>query len=134
MNYAPLVTDDALRQLLEVDERIGYALLFGSVARGRDHARSDVDIAIGLRPGARLTTHELGDLASRLESVAGRAADLVLLDDAPPALAYRVFRDGRILFDSDRHALVARKASAILEYLDFRLCTRGVLAAAARGR
>lgn len=55
----------------------------------------------------------------------------------PPALAFRAFRDGIILFDSDHRALADRKARAVLEYLDFRpieaLVVRGVLAAA-RGR
>jgi hypothetical protein len=53
-------------------------------------------------------------------------------------LAYRVFRDGQVIFARDRRAMSERKARAILEYLDFRpveeACARGVLAAAARGR
>jgi hypothetical protein len=73
-----------------------------------------------------------------LEAAAGRRVDLVLMDEAPPALAYRVFRDGVVLAMEDRAAFVDRKAKAILEYLDFRwveeACTRGVLAAAARVR
>jgi hypothetical protein len=64
--------------------------------------------------------------------------DLVLLDEAPPALAYRAFRDGRVIVLRDPAALADRKARAVLEYLDFKpvedLCTRGVLAAASRGR
>ena len=64
--------------------------------------------------------------------------DLVLIDAAPPGLAYRVFRDGVVLVVADRAAFVERKAKAILEYLDFRwveeACAQGVLAAAARGR
>jgi hypothetical protein len=51
-------------------------------------------------------------------------------------LAYRAFKDGRVLLERDRRALVERKARAILEYLDFKpvedLFSRGVLAA--RGR
>jgi len=62
----------------------------------------------------------------------------VLVDEAPPALAYRVFRDGRVLCLRDRPAFVRAKARAILEYLDFKpvqdLCVRGALKAAARGR
>lgn len=81
---------------------------------------------------------ELGELACRLEAAAGRPIDLVLLKEAPPPLAYRIFRDGRVLLDRDRPALTARKARAILEYLDFQpveeLCARRVLAASARGR
>jgi len=129
---------DPVRRVLEGDARIAYALVFGSSARGTAHARSDLDLAIGLRPGRPPDVREIGSLVARLESAAGRPVDLVLLDEVGPALAYRVFRDGRVLLERDRSALVERKARAILEYLDFRpveeLCTRGVLAAAVRGR
>jgi predicted nucleotidyltransferase len=129
---------DSVRRVLESDARIAYALVFGSSARGTAHARSDLDLAISLRPGKPLEVREIGTLVSALESAAGIPVDLVLLDEVGPALAYRVFRDGRVLLERDRSALVERKARAILEYLDFRpveeLCTRGVLAAAMRGR
>jgi predicted nucleotidyltransferase len=129
---------EALRRLLGDDPRVAYALLFGSSARGTAGAHSDADVALGLAPGVRLAALELGDLASRLAEAAGRPVDLVLLDEAPPGLAYRVFRDGQILVERDRAALVERKARAILEYLDFQpveaACARAVLSAAAHGR
>lgn len=122
---------DRLRAALEADARLAYAVLFGSSARGTVHAASDVDIAVGLNSGAHLHTLDIGALMARLEDAAGRPVDLVLLDEAPPGLAYRVFRDGRTLFSRDDRALSARRARAILEYLDFRpiegLCARGVL-------
>ncbi len=127
---------EALRRVLESEPRVAYALLFGSGARGALRPDSDLDVAFGLAPGSAMTALELGDLASRLETAARRPIDLVLLDEAPPGLAYRAFKDGRLLLERDRRALVRRKARAILEYLDFKpvedLCTRGVLAA--RGR
>lgn len=129
---------DALRTALECDSRIAYALVFGSSARGGAGAHSDVDVALGLAEGATLGTLELGALAARLEEAAGRTVDLVLLEEAPPGLAYRIFRDGRAILERDGRALAERKARAILEYLDFEpieaLCSRGALAAAARGR
>jgi predicted nucleotidyltransferase len=129
---------EALRSALASDERVAYALLFGSAARGTNRGDSDVDVALGLRSGVRLSPSELGELTARLEAAASRTVDLVLMDEAPPAVAYRAFRDGVVLVVSDRASLVNRKAEAILEYLDFRwveeACTRGVLAAAARGR
>ena len=80
----------------------------------------------------------LGGLIARLEAVLGRRVDLVLLDEAPSPLAYRIFRDGRLILERDHAALVARKTRAILDYLDFNpiedLCAAGVLRAAARGR
>jgi predicted nucleotidyltransferase len=124
--------------VLEREPRILYALLFGSGGRGHLHGGSDLDVAVGLRRETSLTPGELGALVADLEAAAGRPVDLVLLDEAPPALAYRVFRDGITLLERDHRALADRKAKAILDYLDFRpleaIAVRGVLAAAARGR
>ena len=128
---------DQLRSLLESDSRIAYALLFGSRARQRAHIHSDTAVAVGLTQGVELSVREIGDLVSRLEAVAGGADDLVLLDEAPPGLAYRIFRDGRVVLERDRKALVERKARAILEYLDFKpveeMFTRAVLEAGRGG-
>lgn len=127
---------DALRRVLESEPRVAYALLFGSGGRGTLRPDSDLDVGLGLVPATSMTALELGDLASRLETAAGRPIDLVLLDEASPGLAYRAFKDGRLLLERNRRALVERKARAILEYLDFKpvedLFSRGVLAA--RGR
>jgi len=111
---------DELGRLLQDDPRIAFALVFGSRARGSSHAGSDLDLAIGLAPGTTLDALALGHLISRLEAAAGRTVDLVLLDEAPPGLAYRVFRDGRPLVVKDRAALSRRLARAVLEYLDFK--------------
>jgi len=127
-----------IESALSADPRIGYALVFGSTARGTAHAHSDLDVAIGLAPGVRLTVLEIGAITAALEAAAGRAVDLVLLDEAPPALAYRVFRDGRTIFVRDRAAFVDRKARAILEYLDWKpiedIFVRGVLGRSGDGR
>jgi predicted nucleotidyltransferase len=130
---------DDLRRVLEAEGDVAYALVFGSTVRGALHPGSDVDVAVELRQGASRDVHTLGRLAARLESAAGRAVDLLLLDEVPPPVGYRAFRDGRVLIERDHAALVERKARAILEYLDFKpveeRCVAGVLrAAAAHGR
>jgi predicted nucleotidyltransferase len=129
---------DVLRPLLEHDGRFSYALIFGSTTQGSAHARSDLDIAVGLSRGSHLSALDLGELVSLLEAAAKRPVDLVLMDEAAPGLAYRVFRDGEVLFVRDRGAFVERKARAILEYLDFQpieeQLARGALAASVRGR
>jgi predicted nucleotidyltransferase len=128
---------DALRRILADDARIEYALVFGSSARGTAHAGSDLDVAVGLKSSTRLGALELGALVSRLENAAGCSVDLVVLDEAPPGLAYRVFRDGRVIVEKNHRLLIERKTRAILEYLDFRpiesLASSGVLTAATRG-
>jgi uncharacterized protein len=129
---------DALSNVLAEDPRIGYALVFGSSARGTAHAGSDLDIAVGLESRTHFSALELGDLIARLERASGRSVDVVVVDEAPPAVAYRVFRDGHVIVDKNHRTLVEHKTRAILGYLDFRpieaLAARGVLAAAANGR
>jgi predicted nucleotidyltransferase len=124
---------DKIRRLLDADSRVAYAMLFGSQARGTAHAHSDVDIAVGFRPPGQLDALELGTLIADLESAAGRPVHLVALEHAPPALAYRIFRDGQRLVVHDEPAFKARVARAILEYLDFKpvedLFTRHILRA-----
>jgi predicted nucleotidyltransferase len=129
---------DALRDLLNRDSRIAFALVFGSTARGTLHPFSDMDVAVGLSAGVSLDTRETGALVSDLEQAAGRPIDLIFLHEAPPALAYRIFRDGVTLVERDHRAFVDRKARAVLEYLDFQpfenIAIKGALEAAARGR
>jgi uncharacterized protein len=130
---------EALRRELENEPDVLYALLFGSAARGALRADSDVDVAVELAPNADRTARAIGRLVSRLESATARTVDLVLLEEAPLPLAYRIFRDGHVLLERDHEALVARKARVIIHYLDWKpvedRCVAGVLRAAAnRGR
>jgi predicted nucleotidyltransferase len=125
---------DELRRVLEEERDVAYALLFGSGGRGALRPTSDIDIAVEFRAGAPRDMTTLGLLAARLEAATGRAVDLVLMDEAPAPLAYRVFREGRLVLERDHAALVHRKAQAILQYLDFKpveeRCAEGVLRAA----
>ena len=135
--YSRRMLDEAVRAVLATDIRVAYAYIFGSTARGQDTSWSDVDVAIGLTSGTSLSAYDIGSLTAALETATGRGVDLVLLDEATPPLAYRIFRDGRLIVEVDRRARIDREVRAILEYLDFKpveeACARGVLAAAAHG-
>src|SRR5437016_12115671 len=114
---------DELRRVLEGNPDIAYALLFGSGARGALSPTSDVDVAVELRRGAPHDTAALGQLATRLESATGRRVDLVLMDEAAAPLAYRLFRDGRVILERGQAALVARQAQALPEEPGFQART-----------
>jgi predicted nucleotidyltransferase len=77
---------------------IRLAVLFGSIARGDEDERSDIDILVrfanpGLRPRARLL--------KRLGQALSREVQIVGMDDANPLLLADVLRDGRVLVDRD---------------------------------
>ena len=82
------------------------ALLFGSRARGTARPDSDVDVAVLLGP-ARLTRGlGLRHLMSALsEEIAADRLDLVILNGAPPALAFQVLKYGLVAFERDARFL-----------------------------
>lgn len=90
-----------LRSALRTEPNVRLAVLFGSVAEGNDHERSDVDVLVSLRDES---LSQMADLAGRLSSRSGRDVQLVRLGDAtssPPLIA-DVLERGRVLVDRDR--------------------------------
>lgn len=86
------------RSVLERHFDVALAALFGSWSRGDAHARSDVDIGVSFRGDAPTLTRELA-LQADLERALGRSVDLVVLETAPPPLAWRIARDGVAIFE-----------------------------------
>jgi predicted nucleotidyltransferase len=79
--------------------------LFGSLARGTASPKSDVDLGLLLRrPPASTLEGRMLDYEAELERTIGRPVQAVVLNDAPPDLAYRVLRDGLVLLERDRAA------------------------------
>jgi predicted nucleotidyltransferase len=79
---------------------VGFALLFGSAARGEDTPDSDLDLLVELRePGLERAI----DLSTRLEELLGRRVDVVLAEDAAenPALLAEAVAEGRVLVDRE---------------------------------
>lgn len=66
-----------LRAALEV-RGVAHASLFGSVARGEDHAHSDVDVVITPAAGTRLDLIDLGGIQTLLDEGFGIDVDLVV--------------------------------------------------------
>ncbi len=113
-------------QLEQVFASLGHVLvayLFGSQARGQAGPLSDIDIAVLF--DASLAEEQYFeqrlDLMDRLSRVLdGKAVDLVILNQAPLALAYRVLRDGICLYSSNEDARVQFTARTVTMYLDFK--------------
>jgi predicted nucleotidyltransferase len=104
-------------------DEVVLAYLFGSHARGEAGPLSDIDIAVLLRETC--TRQEAFDL--RLEIIGGLMriigaddVDVIVLNEAPLALQYRVLRDGRLIFCRDRQAMIEHRARTVSYYLDFK--------------
>ena len=90
----------ALRTALRTEPSVRLAVLFGSLATGRGHKGSDVDLLVSLSdPSAG----RVAELTARLERQLGREVQLVRLQDAEdsPLLMVEALGHGRVLVDRD---------------------------------
>lgn len=116
------------------------AYLYGSHGRGTAGPLSDVDVALLLEgePSTRECFQARLDVAGAVMEILERdAVDVAVLNEAPPALAFRVIRDGVLLHAHSEAVRAEYVARITIEYLDFQPCLalyeRAVLERARRG-
>ena len=111
----------AVSRVVSRRREIQAAYIFGSVAHGRTHPDSDIDIAVLLGrpiPDARAVNYRLG-LARDLGVALGRNdVQLVILNQAPPLLAHRVLSQGTLVFERSRSARVRFQVQTASRYAD----------------
>lgn len=132
------VLAERLRACLADDDVVVLAYLFGSWARGTEGPLSDVDVAVLLSPVADAARQPFRLVAQVAEAVGSEDVDLVILNDAPVALAYRVLRDGRLLVSRDETTRIRFWTATVDRYLDMaparRILQAGLANRLAEGR
>ena len=98
-----------------------FAYLFGSQGKGNIHPRSDIDIAAFFPP--KFSKARRDDLRVRLASdimdgLGRNDLDLVVLNDAPPFLAFQAIQPGVVLFSRDELARTRYEARTMSLYFD----------------
>jgi predicted nucleotidyltransferase len=112
-----------LENFMATQSEVRLAYLFGSQAKRKAHALSDVDIAVLLTEQSSPLEQSRARmrLMSELMRLLGREdVDVVLLNQAPLLLRHRVLRDGRLLFAADERERVQFAAETYQHYLDHR--------------
>ncbi len=97
--------DRLSRGLEHHHDEIAVAYLFGSAARGRRSTLSDIDVGILLAQEPPNRLRYRARLSEELSRCAGgTVVQVILLDEASPALAARAIRDRRVILcrDEDR--------------------------------
>jgi len=108
----------AIRDVLEADPRVRLAYVFGSWAEGKATSQSDVNVAIYV--SGDLGWRDYVALKNKLEDATGRAVDLIVLNNAPPALAYRVIARGEPILITDRNLMADVETRIVREWLDLK--------------
>jgi len=91
--------DAQLRDVLARFPALVLALVFGSVAQGRQRADSDLDIAVAANQA--LTAGEKMDIIAALAEQTGRPIDLIDLKVVAEPLLGQIVRHGRRLLGND---------------------------------
>lgn len=109
--YWPLLTE--LRAALRTEPSVRLAVLFGSLATGRGHKRSDLDLLVSLSDSS---AGQVAQVTARLERRVARPVQLVRLEDAEnvPLLMLEAVEHGRVLIDRDGEWPRLRSRLAIL--------------------
>ena len=110
---------DNLTRVLKSGPPLRLAVLFGSHAKGRAHANSDVDVAILPRDPALSLKLELA-LSAQLSARVGREVDLVRLDRASTLVRWEIARDGIVLVAEPKQEWVRFRASTASEHADIK--------------
>jgi uncharacterized protein len=119
----PEIDAAATRRLSAALTRPGVLanFLIGSRARGEAGRFSDVDIAVihteGLDAEERLALR-LGLIADATDALGTDEVDVVLLNEAPPAMRHDALRDAVVLVDRDPDARLRFQLEAFHEYVD----------------
>jgi hypothetical protein len=96
------------------------AYVFGSVAQGRERPDSDLDIAVLLPRDVPANDYFQIELELNTEIVGCTHiddVDVVILNRAPPLLAYEVIAGGRLIFGRHEDRVVY-EVRAITEFID----------------
>ncbi len=110
----------AILAVIDTQPGIRLAILFGSLAAGRERIDSDLDLAIDT--GRRLTTDEKLALITELAKRTGRSVDLVDLHVVGEPLLGQILRHGkRLLGGGTCYAdLIRRHLFDQADYLPYR--------------
>ena len=108
-----------LRGRLAQETDVLVAYVYGSQARGTAGPLSDVDVGVLLLDEGSDHFRRRMDLTRAVADVTSQdAADVIVLNDAPIALCYRVLRDGRVILSRDERSRIRFFVRTVDRYLD----------------
>ncbi len=88
-----------IKDFLEKDPNIVFALVFGSAATGKLRKDSDIDVAIYVK--SPVSGYELLSLMQKLSDLVKKEVEIVVLNEASPLLRHQVMKNRKELFIKD---------------------------------
>lgn len=110
-----------LQKYFSSQKSIVAVYLFGSHAKGRAHANSDVDLAVLFHDSVspkHYFDRSLKMSCDLMKLLNHNQVDVVVLNTATPVLKSQIYKYGKSVFSKNPSAAIRFKAKSILEYLD----------------
>jgi predicted nucleotidyltransferase len=108
---------EKIKNFLEKDPNIVFALAFGSAVTGKLTPESDIDVAIYVRDP--LSGYELLSLMQKLSSLVKKEVHIVVLNDATPLLRHQVMKNRKELFIKDFSVYSKFREKTIDDYQEY---------------
>ncbi len=109
---------DEIKNFFQSNPKVIALYLFGSEAKEKANAQSDVDIAVLYERNSIPTSLEILDIRSELESKLRRDVDLVIFNNANPILKHQIFKKGTLLLVNNRKLHNDFFVKSVMEYDD----------------
>lgn len=110
-------------KVLEKEENVLFAYLFGSYAKGTQNEKSDIDIAVYLTDESILEKDPLypSRLAIKIENIPVKEkADVRILNGSTLRFRNQVLMHGKLLFSKDEKKRIEFETSSLHQYYDFK--------------
>lgn len=112
---------EQLTAYLVNQEDVLAAYLFGSQVTGKMRPDSDIDVSLLLSDSDKMERFERRlQMMNDISRICGTEADVIILNDAPAILAYRILKTGRLFYEMDRRARITFEVRAGKNYADLK--------------
>jgi len=118
---------EKLNKYFDKHEEILFAVIFGSIAKGKANKLSDIDIAVMISPDFNKPFpygYQAELITDLMQVLARNDVDVVILNKAPIALKYEVLRYGKFIYIRDKQARIKFQIDTINQYEDYKVLYR----------
>lgn len=109
-----------LRRYLEGSDKIGFAFVFGSYARGEQRPDSDIDVGVYFERKHIPKGFEILQFEQKLSEVAEKEVDLVVLNVASSFLRHQIQKNYQILVLQNKLAYTQYREQTMRDYDEYR--------------
>lgn len=109
---------NSIKQILQENEKIYAAYIYGSYATGRQHKESDIDI--GVLVNEELDREELSEVKAALQNEVDREVDIRVLNERDTRFLQNVLSQAELVFSRDEEERVSFEVEVMQNYRDMK--------------